>query len=356
MSFMRSSGTLPDVERKALPPRVTVLMSVYNGEAYVGSAIESILNQSYTQFEFLVVDDGSRDSTPDILARYRDRRLRVLRLDRNAGLSAALNAGLRLVKGEYVARQDADDISEQSRLEKQVRFLDGNPSVAVLGTCGIAIDEDGSYVCPVCKPEHAASVLWESLFDNPFLHTSVMFRKDYVWDKLGGYDEGISYCQDYDLWCRALAERAGRNLPVSLVRWRVHRRSMTEQMREVGEVEAQRITQCHLARLFAREFTEAEVRLVCVLRSGVRTLPREAFFSFYRFLFRALSSRFDELGGRSELPAIVGAHQLRVLEGRGWNRFSSLLFILLGRMGYPSLSLSALLSRFTRSRRPLAKG
>ncbi len=129
-------------------PRVSVLMSVYNGERFLRDSVESILGQTFTDFEFLILDDGSTDSTCEILEEYanKDARIVLVRNDRNLGLTRSLNKGLRLVRGEYLARQDADDISLPKRLEMQVKFLDAHPEVGVVGSALEIIDENGNTI------------------------------------------------------------------------------------------------------------------------------------------------------------------------------------------------------------------
>jgi glycosyltransferase involved in cell wall biosynthesis len=124
-------------------PKVSVVMSVYNGEKYLCEAIDSILNQTFENFEFLIVNDGSTDRTLEILQSYRDPRIKVINNERNIGLTASLNKGLKIAKGEYVARMDADDVSFPHRLEQQKAFLDRNPRVAMVGSWAEVIDESG---------------------------------------------------------------------------------------------------------------------------------------------------------------------------------------------------------------------
>jgi len=206
-------------------PLVTVLMAVHNGAAYVEAAVESILAQQFTDFEFLIVDDGSTDDTPQRLARFRDARLRTVRNDANLGLARSLNRGLALARGALIARQDADDISHPARLAEQVAFLDRQADVAVLGTQVRYIDARGRpvTVAPWPKSTSSLAIRWQLLFDGPFVHASVMFRKAIVWVELGGYDESFVTSQDFELWSRVGARgHAMRNLPAALVDFRVH--------------------------------------------------------------------------------------------------------------------------------------
>jgi glycosyltransferase involved in cell wall biosynthesis len=212
-------------------PDVTVLMAVYNGEAYLAAAIDSVLAQTYGDFELLVVDDGSTDSSASICRRYTDARVRLLQLPSNGGLSEALNAGLAATRTEFVARLDADDIAEPQRLERQRAVMQSRPSLALLGAQAIAITPAGVETGTVRRSLEASSILWSSLFDNPFAHTTVMFRASVIRDELGGFRRRYDpFSQDYDLWCRVMEAHETANIPDRLVRHRVHPSSIMGQL------------------------------------------------------------------------------------------------------------------------------
>jgi glycosyltransferase involved in cell wall biosynthesis len=208
---------------------VTVLMPVHNGERYLRPAIDSIFAQTYGDFEFVIVDDGSTDSTAQICRSYADARLRVITLAPNRGLSEALNAGLAGVRTELVARLDADDLAEPQRLARQREMMRAEPRLALLGSQAVAVTPDGVERGTVRRSLEAASILWTSVFDNPFIHPTVMFRTRVIRDVLGGYRREFDpFSQDYDLWCRVLALEGftTANLPDRLVRHRVHESSI----------------------------------------------------------------------------------------------------------------------------------
>jgi glycosyltransferase involved in cell wall biosynthesis len=161
-------------------PKVTMLMSVYNGARFLREAIESILGQTFRDFEFLIVDDGSTDDSREMILSYCDPRVRLVINDRNVGLPRSLNRGLDLAQGEYVARQDADDISESARLAKQVAFLDSYHDVALLGTWYRKIDEGGRIIGDRQLPCDHVRIRWCQLFFCPFVHTAIMLRKSPV--------------------------------------------------------------------------------------------------------------------------------------------------------------------------------
>jgi glycosyltransferase involved in cell wall biosynthesis len=217
--------------QKPKDPAVTVLMAVYNGERFLSEAIKSILNQTFSDFEFLIINDGSTDRTPDILLSYQDPRIRIVRNDGNIGLTKSLNLGLALARGEYIARQDADDISYSERLERQISFMRKNPHVAVLGTQVNYLHGDGrrpKFVRPG-KPVSALAAKFCLMFSppNPVNHPTVMFRKSIIGGKYRGYDTNYVVGQDADLWCRVAMKYVIQNLPETLVTMRIHSSSVT---------------------------------------------------------------------------------------------------------------------------------
>lgn len=205
-------------------PAVTVLMSVYNGRRFVAEAIESVLRQTWTDFEFLIVNDGSADGTPEVINSFRDSRIRLLNNPVNVGLTKSLNRGLAAARGALVARQDADDISHPERLAAQVGFMRSNPDVALVGTQVRVLDERGRVSRPPGweRASGGAAIRFQLMFDNAFVHTSVLFRREVVWGRLGGYDESFVTGQDFDLWSRVAARYEVRNLARRLVDYRFH--------------------------------------------------------------------------------------------------------------------------------------
>jgi len=211
-----------------IDPRVSVLLAVHNSADYVSLAIDSVLRQTFSDFELLIVDDASTDATPSRLAACTDSRIRTIRNDSNLGLTRSLNRGLALARAPLVARQDADDVSHPDRLGKQVAFLEANPTVAVLGAQARFVDARGREIgaSPWPKSTGALAIRWQLLFDGPFIHSSVMFRTGIVRDQLGGYDERFVTSQDFELWSRVgAAGFAMRNLADTLVDFRLHEQS-----------------------------------------------------------------------------------------------------------------------------------
>lgn len=201
----------------AKKPTVSVLMSVYNGERCVPEAIESILHQTFPDFEFIVIDDGSTDSTWQVLTAYaaQDSRIMLVRNGRNVGLTRSLNRGLALAEGKYVARQDADDVSLPERLSCQIRFLEEHPEVGAVGSAVKLIDAKGRAYLDVYSPIDHETLCASLLFDNDLCHTTLVVRSRLL-RTLGGYDPDLPYAQDYDLWWRLSNISQIRALPVVL--------------------------------------------------------------------------------------------------------------------------------------------
>lgn len=201
-------------------PCVTVLMAVYNGEKFLRESVDSVLSQTFTDFELLVVDDCSTDSTPDILAEYDDPRLRVLRNVVEMERCASRNRGLAEARGDLVAIMDPDDACLPTRLEVQTAFMHAHPEVTVCGTF-CEIYETGLVVR---HPQSDAGIRARMLFENPLAHSSVMFRKASVLDLTNGYDPISRYAEDYNLWVRLAKYRETifANIPEPLLRYRVH--------------------------------------------------------------------------------------------------------------------------------------
>jgi glycosyltransferase involved in cell wall biosynthesis len=207
-------------------PRVSVVLPVRDGARYLREAVESVLGQSLADLELIVVDDGSTDETPSLLAGFDDRRLRVLRQDR-LGLVPALNRGLEAAKAPYVARMDADDVSLPERLERQVAFLDAHPR-AVLVVPGVELmDEEGHGVGTLVLPPADADLRRRLLLRNPITHGSVVARRSAL-EAVGGYRAAHGANEDYDLWRRLARDWELAALPDLLYRYRVHPGAVTK--------------------------------------------------------------------------------------------------------------------------------
>jgi hypothetical protein len=228
----------------AITPVVSVIMPTWNGERFLRPAIDSILNQTLTDFELIVIDDGSTDSTPRILTDYKDDRLVVLTNEHNLGIAGATNRGLAAARGEYVALQDHDDISLPQRFQVQVEYLDSHPEIALVGSGATLIDQDGTplpktaslEIWPTSENRLSTDDLnlkWHLLFGCPFYHVSVMVRRGAILD-VGGYrrDPSFQCAQDFEFLSRLGMRYRVANLKESLVLWRRHSGSVGRQHSE----------------------------------------------------------------------------------------------------------------------------
>lgn len=290
---------------------LTVLLPVYDAAAHLREALDSVLGQSFADFELLAIDDGSRDGSRAILEACRDPRLRVVRFDANRGLTEALNEGLRLARGELVARQDADDVSEPRRLELQVAHLRAHPQTALVGAQGLRIDAAGRPAGALHRPCDATAIAWAFLFDNPFLHSAVVFRKAVV-RELGGYDPEFRYCQDFELWSRLARRHAVANLREPLLRNRHHGRSMTGTMLDRNELENRAIIARNLEAAFGATPDGAQAERVAELRLGLRRERAAGFLAVFEDLLARFVALHPQARASRDFVLLVAAQYARV--------------------------------------------
>ena len=217
-----------------MPPLVSVLMSVYNGMPFLAATLASILGQTYTHFELIVIDDGSRDDTWEVLGRAaaQDARMRLLRNEHNQGVSSAMNRLFQLARGELIVRHDADDLSHPNRFAIQVAFLEQNPLIGVLGTRVQTIDIDGQLLQRLLFKDVFGNdeIQAELLRKNCLCQGSVMFRR-HLLETVGGYEEDNVGSEDYDLWLRMAEVSQIVILKETLYQYRLHSASLSHRRR-----------------------------------------------------------------------------------------------------------------------------
>ena len=209
------------------PPLLSVILPVYNGGKYLHEAISSILMQTYSNFEVIVINDGSLDDSGSTVHSFNDSRIRYIE-QTNQGLAATLNRGIDLAHGVYVARQDQDDISLPDRLAKQVAYMQAHPECGLLGTWAQIMEIEKLSDRFHRHPTDPGELRYHLLFNNPFVHSSVMLRKS-VLDQIGGYstDPERQPPEDYELWSRISRVAEVSNIPESLLIYREIASSMS---------------------------------------------------------------------------------------------------------------------------------
>ncbi len=206
-------------------PLVSVVLSVYNGEKYLEESIDSILQQCYTNFEFIIINDGSTDKSLEIIKSYDDKRIVLINRE-NKGLIESLNEGIRKSRGKYIARMDADDIALPSRFEEQVRFMDKNLDIGICGTAVIGFGENiQEHIWKLSSID--VTLKAELLFSSCFAHPSVMIRRKIIVENELYYNKGFLHAEDFELWVRMSEYTKFFNLKIPLLKYRVVKDSIT---------------------------------------------------------------------------------------------------------------------------------
>jgi len=236
--------------------KVSVIMSVYNNQDFVSGAIDSILGQTFNDFEFIIINDGSTDETEKIIRRYQKQDDRIVIISQeNKGLTRSLNIGIDNAKGEYIARQDADDVSLPQRLKEQVDFLDNNKVIGFAGSSFEMIDEEGIFINFVYIRNQPKKIILRLKHSNIFCHGTMVFRRNLL-DKVSGYREFFRYAQDYDLYLRLITNSLPGSVASFLYKKRVSLNSISIQRIELQSAYAELAKTCHKRILKGQDDTQ----------------------------------------------------------------------------------------------------
>ena len=228
-------------------PEISVLMPVFNGERYLEMAIDSILNQTFKDFELIIINDGSTDFSEKIIFSYNDSRIKYYKNSENIGLIATLNKGIDLCNGRFIARMDADDISLPKRLQKQWDFLNTHSEYAMVGSDMEKIDNNNQHIGNIKKYCPAQLIKTQLFFKNAFAHSTMLIRKD-ILNKFR-YNENYIYAEDYFLWSQIAFKYPVANLPGILIKYREHQQSVSVQNEQQQEDTSKNIYAYHLNQL-----------------------------------------------------------------------------------------------------------
>jgi len=287
-------------------PLVSVLLSVHNGSQYVGASVESVLRQTVSDLELVVVDDASTDDTPAVLAAQEDPRLVVLRNAARAGLASSLNRALDEAKGRYVARLDADDVALPERLARQLARISATPPVGAVGSAVLDLDESDRLGALHRNPVGPLGVRWLALFGSPFFHPTVLVDRTLLDEHGLRYDPEFAESEDYDLWTRLLRFCDGANLDEPLVLKRVHPGQASLRRSDVQESFQRRVALREIAEL-TPELSPADAELAWRLGSGRGEAGADAAAAFVRLL----GAFADRYGSDREVRAAAARVLLR---------------------------------------------
>jgi glycosyltransferase involved in cell wall biosynthesis len=302
-------------------PKVTVLMPVYNGARYLTEAIGSVLAQDFTDFEFLIINDGSTDSSRKIVESYADPRIRLLNNEKNTGLVNTLNRGIDDAKGEYLARMDCDDICLPGRLSTQLRFLEKNKSVAACGSAYYLLRKGKRTIAefPLSNEEINAYLI----FNSPMAHPAVMMRMGLLRKHQLNYSAEFIHCEDYDLWSKLADIAPLGNCPEALLEYRVHEGQITgnekflaDKTRSLNAIRAR-----HLRKLGIIP-TNEELILHAIVSNGETVTSAEQFRQAEQWLEKLINACFNqEIVNRMYFGKIVLERWLRLCYNHfGWKK------------------------------------
>jgi len=238
-------------------------MPVYNAENYIKQTIDSILTQTFVDFEFLIIDDGSSDKSLQILSTYTDPRIKVFKNERNIGYVRTLNKLIKLSKGEYIARQDNDDISFPKRLEKQVHFLNKNQEIGICGSNAMIF---GTKKNMTFLPLHDEEIRAYMIFSNPIYHPTVMYRKT-LFNELGvdKYDESLCPAEDYAMWFNASKKTKLANLTEPLLKYRIHENNTGSLNKNIQDENANKVRKDIFKFTLSMDISTEEIRLLSLI-------------------------------------------------------------------------------------------
>ena len=304
-------------------PEVTVLMAVYNGQEFLREAIESVLGQSFTNLEFVIINDGSTDDSRDIILSYTDPRIRFLDNPENIGLTRSLNLGLKKALGAWIVRADVDDWNDPDRVARQIEYANAHELDVCFCNIRVTPDQGGAYILRFSDSSLTA-IKWNGLFTNAYGgHPASCYRREPVL-ALDGYDEAYRFAQDYDLWDRCLeAGLVFGHVPETLIRRRIHAGCIARQ-HHAGQIQTLDAVSLRAMRRIMPGLTESEAASIRWLLRGYATAPAAGtqavgFLLGRKFIHSYLDSKTTP-GERPEIWAAVAAsmhYRLRKLATRG---------------------------------------
>ncbi len=267
-------------------PELSIIMPLLNTERYVGLAIQSILTQSYTDFELIIVNDASSDSSLEIVQSFKDERIRIFSNVRNQGIVFSRNLGLNAAQGRYIAPFDSDDIAMPCKFRKQLDFLNSHPDFGMIGTWARMIDEEGTVLNRKWKlsasPKHIPAIM---LFRNYFVQSSLLIRREAIPE--GGYAAGFEIGEDYNMWNQVIRKHKVWNYPEYLVQYRIHNKGVSQQNTErLAEYEGKLLKL--IFKPYGISIDDHLAELLLLVKNGDTIKQAETLIEIERFLLQLL--------------------------------------------------------------------
>jgi len=267
-------------------------MPVFNAEKFIEKSLKSLLDQTFSNFELIIVDDGSTDNSLKIVSGFKDERIRILQNDSNRGIVFSRNRGLSEIRGRYYAPFDADDIARKDKLEKQIQFLDSHPEFAMVGTWAKLIDEKNELLPKKWKlnapPERIPSIM---LFRNYFVHSSIMVRSNLIPSEK--YRAGFDVVEDYKFCADIAMHYKVYNLPEYLIHYRVHDESAMRSDKERMKVQDIKIYR-YLFDLLKINLSETNLNIIFALKGEQKIDDRDLLMEIHNFLEMILLKNLDQ--------------------------------------------------------------
>jgi glycosyltransferase involved in cell wall biosynthesis len=213
-------------------PKISVVMPVFNGDDFLELAIKSVLAQTYNNFEFIIINDGSTDNSLEIIRKFSDNRIKLITNDQNLGIIKTLNKGMKLSQGDYIVRMDSDDICHPNRFEKQLRYMENHKDVAICGTWINEINEKGKNLRTKSYSTDSIQLKYELLFSNVLAHPSIIIRKNIFDLNEFYYDENYIHAEDFELWNRLSKKYRIANIPETLLNYRISKNGISRKKRQ----------------------------------------------------------------------------------------------------------------------------
>lgn len=295
--------------------KISVLLSVYNGDKYLGEAIDSILGQTFKEFEFLIVDDASTDNTLDILSQYKEKdpRVKIISNEINKGLTYNLNLMLGIAKGAYIVRMDADDIASLNRLQVQYDYMESHSEIGVCGSYIETFDQQSGKKQSVKFPETDVEIRAFAFFQSPFCHPSTIIRKAIIDKYHLQYPVKYIKGQDYALWIDLLKYTKGSNIPQVLLRFRRHENCVSNWDMKKMDQKIEMVSSIH-KKYLSNYNIDLDEKDLCHYTAFVdRSIPSELGIAEQKILSKVLQNFLFQIGNKEKEIYFSTIHYLSMI-------------------------------------------